>query len=177
MKARILIAIIGSFGLLSSCKPRELPKEKEVVTITKTITEFKRDTLVQVKADSSFYEALIECQNGKPALSKPFRNQEKSATINSIPGKNLQPPNVDLDEDGKLKISCKYLENKLNVALREKQILQEKLSEKTITPPPEIIEKQLSWWQKTWIASGKILSSILLIFILIKIPWKALLKL
>lgn len=158
-------------ALLWSCKPRELPKEKEIVTVTKTITEVKRDTIVKVEADSSYYEALIQCQNGKPVLL----TDNGSYKITS--GKNLQPPTVVLNDSGELKISCEYLENELKIALKEKRILEEKLSEKTIVPPPIEIEKALSWWQRTWIGLGKFLSFALLIFITIKIPWKAFLRL
>lgn len=168
------ILILFSTSLLMSCKPRELPREKETVTITKTITEIKRDTIVKVKADSSFYESLIECQNGKPVLIPPHSNKIETVLIK---GKNLQPPKVVLEDSGKLKISCQYLENQLEITLKEKQILESKLSEKTITPPPEYIEKQLSWWQKLWLNLGKFFSAVFLIYIITKIPWKALLRL
>lgn len=163
--------------LLYSCKPCELPKEKEVVTITKTITEFKRDTIVKVEADSSFYEALIECQNGKPVLLRPRNFGTKEVTEKKTAGKNLQPPKVQLDDLGKLKISCTYLANQLKITLKEKQILEQKLNEKTIVPPPKIIEKELSWWQNLWITLGKIFSTAFVIYILTKIPWRAFLRL
>ncbi|WP_187477849.1 hypothetical protein [Amniculibacterium sp. G2-70] len=164
-------------ALLWSCKPRELPKEKEVVTITKTVKEVLRDTIVKVQADSSFYEAFLECRNGKPFLlqNSNFGNKIESSKITA--GKNLQPPTVLLTDVGKLKISCQYLANQLKVTLREKQILEDKLREKTVTPPPEIIEKQLGWWQKLWLNLGKILSTVVLMYILIRIPWKAFLRL
>lgn len=178
MKSKILhgFLLVLIAALLLSCKPRELPKEKEVVTITKTIKEVLRDTLIQVQSDSSFYDAFIECQNGKPVLlQKPnFTTNEETYLITS--GKNLQPPTVFLSDTGKLKISCQYLANQLKITLKEKQILEEKLSEKTFLPPPLLIEKQLSWWQKLWLNLGKLLSASLLIYLIIKIPWKALLK-
>lgn len=178
MKSKILhgFLLVLIAALLLSCKPRELPKEKEVVTITKTIKEVLRDTLIQVQSDSSFYEAFIECQNGKPVLHQrsDFGKENESYKITS--GKNLQPPTVLLTEAGKLKIFCQYLANQLKVTLKEKQILEEKLSEKTFLPPPLLIEKQLNWWQKLWLNLGKVLSASLLIYLIIKIPWKALLR-
>lgn len=178
MKSKILVLGISlmSATLLMSCKPRELPKEKEVVTINKTITEVRRDTIIQVEADSSFYEAMIECQNGRPVLRQPPKSPSNQSTHKKASGKNLAAPKVNLDDAGKLKISCQYLANQLKITLKEKQILEEKLSEKTITPPPLLIEKQLSWWQKLWLTLGKVLSASLLIFLILKIPWKALLK-
>lgn len=167
-----VFALMLLIGFLLSCKPRQLPHEKEVVTITKTVTELKRDTIVTVEADSSYYEAFIECRDGKPLL-KPPTGPKPGTTA----GKNLQPPKAELDQYGKLKISCHYLQNQLKITLHEKHILEQKLAEKTIVPPPHLIEKQLTWWQKLWLFLGKILTSALVLFILYKIPWKALLRL
>ena len=178
MKSKILhgFLLVLIAALLLSCKPRELPKEKEVVTITKTITEVKRDTIIQVKADSSFYEAYIECQNGKPILLQNPNFQSKEETFLITEGKYLQTPKVNLSDAGKLKISCQYLANQLKITLKEKQVLEEKLTEKITVPPPLLIEKQLSWWQKLWLTLGKVFSASFLIFLILKIPWKALLK-
>ncbi len=163
--------------LLYSCKPRELPKEKEVVTITKTVTELKRDTIVKVQADSSFYEALIECQNGKPVILSGGNFGTKVNYVKTISGKNLQPPEVIITEDGKLQVKCDYFENLYKITLKEKQVLQEKLSEKTIVPPPEIVKQPLTWWETFWITFGKICFFAALIYLVYKIPWKSFLKL
>ena len=176
MKNFNVFLLMFIIGFLYSCKPRELPKEKEIITITKTITEVKRDAIVKVESDSSFYEAFIECQNGIPILIERSEFVKESTDQKIASGKTLQPPKVNLNDAGKLKISCQYLANQLKITLKEKQILESKLSEKTITPPPEYIEKQLSWWQKLWLNLGKILSAAVLIFFLTKIPWKAFLK-
>lgn len=162
--------------ILFSCKPRELPKEKEVVMITKTVMELKRDTIVQVKADSSFYEALIECQNGKPVLLTPSNFKETKSSEKAISGKNLQPPNVTMDDEGKLKISCQYLANQLKITLREKQVLEQKLNEKTIVPPPVEIEKELTWWQKLFITIGRFVFFGSLVYLVFKVAWKVFLK-
>lgn len=166
MRNIVFIFILALF--IISCKSKPLPQEKEVITVTKTITELKRDTIIQVESDSSYYEALIECQNGKPVLIQNIDAGE------SKPGKNLKEPNVLLDQNGKLKITCQYLANQLKVTLKEKQILEQKLNEKTIVPPPELIEKPLSWWQKLWITLGKIFSAIFIIYLGSKISWRAL---
>ncbi|MEI7487047.1 MAG: hypothetical protein WCJ72_06485 [Chryseobacterium sp.] len=166
----ILLIFILAF-LIISCKSKPPRQEKELITVTKTITELKRDTIIQVEADSSYYQALIECQNGKPVL------MQNIAAGESKPGKNLKEPNVLLDQNGKLKITCQYLANQLKVTLKEKQILEQKLNEKIIIEPPRLVEKSLSWWQKLWITLGKILSAGLIIYIGIKIPWRALFRL
>lgn len=173
LKVFLLMFIIG---LLFSCKPRELPKEKEVVTITKTITQVQRDTLIKVEADSSFFNALVKCQNGKPFLSPPTKTNAKKEPDKKDSNKGLQKPSATIDENGNLTVRCDYFENLYKVTLKEKQILTDKLNEKTIVPPPLLVEKQLSWWQKLWLTLGKILTASLSIFLILKIPWKALLK-
>lgn len=173
LKVFLLMFIIG---FLYSCKPRELPKEKEVVTVTKTVKEVLRDTIIKVEADSSFFNALVKCQNGKPVLFPPSNNTAKKKPNKKDSDKGLQKPSASIDENGNLTVRCDYFENLYKVTLKEKQVLTDKLSEKTIVPPPLLIEKQLSWWQKLWLNLGKLLSASLLIYLIIKIPWKALLK-
>lgn len=175
MKSKIRFGILAMciMSLTASCLPRGVPTEKEVVTVMKTVTEFKRDTIVKVEADSSFYESLIECQNGKPVLLQMGNPQHYQITSD----KNLQPPKVILNDSGKLKISCQYLANQLKITLKERQILEQRLSEKTIQKPPEYIEIDLSWFQKLWLFLGKFFSSVFLIYLITKIPWKAFLRL
>ncbi len=177
MKSKIRFGILAMciMSLTTSCLPRGMPTEKEVVTVTKTISEFKRDTIVKIEADSSFYESLIECQNGKPVLIHSQGVTNKSLLVSS--GANLQVPNVILNDSGKLKISCQYLANQLKITLKERRILEQRLSEKTIQKPPEYIEKDLSWFQKLWLFLGKFFSAVFLIYLITKIPWKAFLKL
>lgn len=56
--------------LLVSCKSRK-PVEPDKIKETHYIKEVVRDTVITVKADSTYYEAWIECVNGKPVLREP----------------------------------------------------------------------------------------------------------
>lgn len=158
-------------ALVFSCRTAPpLPKEKELVTITKVVTEYKHDTLITVKADSSFYEALVDCQNGKAVL----RTDKNSKALSNSKSKKegLQKPIVTIDKDGRLKVRCDYFENLYKITLKEKQVLERKLTEKTIVPPPKIIEKPLSWFQKLEIWFGRIAFLVLIIYLITKIPWR-----
>ena len=176
---QIFKAVFGVLLLLfclTGCKTYKEPQpitQKETEIVTKTITKTQRDTIIQIKADSSYYEAYIDCRDGKPKiLDHSFGKPQKVR-----PGKNLKPPTAKIDENGKLQVSCESLEQQLTVALWENHILESKLKEKTIIPPPVEIEKKLTWRQKLYIRTGQLSILILLIYLGFKIPWKRLMKL
>lgn len=155
------------FCLVGCRTYKESPKTTEKEIITRTIIETKRDTIVQIKADSSYYQAWVECQDGKPKIIHTPQTQA---------GKHLKPPLVDLSDDGKLEVKCEDIQRRLNFTLKEKQVLEERLKEKTIIPPPIEVEKTLSFWQELWIRLGKLSAIISLIYIGIKIPWRRFVK-
>lgn len=165
---KILFGLFLALFCLIGCKTlKEPPKETEKETIIKTITETQRDTIVQIKADSSYYQAWIECQDGKPKIIKPPQTQA---------GEHLKPPLVNLSDNGKLEVKCEDIQRQLNITLKEKQVLEERLKEKTIIPPPIEVEKPLTFWQELWIKFGKLSAIIGLIYLGFKIPWRRFVK-
>ena len=66
---QIFKAVFGVLLLLfclTGCKTYKEPQpitQKETEIVTKTITKTQRDTIIQVKADSSYYEAYIDCRD------------------------------------------------------------------------------------------------------------------
>lgn len=162
---------------LIGCKTyKEIPTATEQEIITKTIKEIHRDTLIKVEADSSFYQAYIECREGKPLI---INNTNTGRATKTKAGKSLKPPSVRLSGNGILNIKCEALEQELKVALREKQILEEKSKEKTIIPPSKAIKGKipLTFWQELWIRVGKLSAIIGLIYLGFKIPWRRFVKL
>lgn len=165
-----------AFCLIGCRTYKEIPTTTEQEIVTKTIKEIHRDTLIKVEADSSFYQAYIECREGKPLI---LNNTNTGKETKAKAGKNLKPPSVRLSDNGALNIKCEALEQKLQVALKEKQILEEKLKEKIIIPPPKIIKEKeaLTFWEELWIKLGKLSAIIGLIYLGFKIPWKRFVKL
>lgn len=104
-QAKLILAL--SILILASCTAY---KEKKRAAICATCPEIVRvdsfstvkivtkirDTTIITPADSSFYEAYIECINGKPVITK---SKQKDGNRSSI--------NVDIDADGILSINCK----------------------------------------------------------------------
>lgn len=153
--------------LLVSCnsrKPLEPPQIKE----TKTVKEIIRDTVIQVQADSTYYDAWIECVNGKPVLREPSP-PDKPKTA-STPGthkdnqKALQNPKVTLDEKGNLKVECYKEVERISAQL--KNYYEEKLRE---TRTPVYIEKPFAWYHKALMWLGGIFLTLIAIGVIIKI--------
>lgn len=71
--AKILIyfVIVAHVILLVGCKTKQAVVPTNTVYSEKTITLHERDTVFEVQADSSFYQAWIECVNNKPVLRNP----------------------------------------------------------------------------------------------------------
>lgn len=169
MKKQILIVFLVL--LLIGCKTIQKPTEQTQEVKTKTITELVRDTIVTVKADSSFYKAWIDCVNDKPIIvNKPIVSTNKKA------GNYLKVPKATL-KNNVLRIDCEAKAQELFLKWKEKHIKEQKEVVKTITLPPKLIPKPLTWWQKLWIGLGKISAVGIIIFGLTKVSWKSLLRL
>lgn len=141
-----------------SCTSRRAAERavQQPVILEKIITQkqIQRDTVIVSKADSTFYKALIECQNGKPII---INSQLKE-------GKNLQS-------------SFQLNGNALTVKTVKKQedipvMVVEKVRTETIPriiykDKPYPVEKPLSFWQKTQIWAGRIFLGLISLGVLV----------
>lgn len=169
MRNKILVTLLVL--LMVSCKTIQQPTEQTQEVKTKTITELVRDTIIMVKADSSFYKAWIDCVNDKPTISPPT---PKGGTQKA--GTYLKVPKVTL-KNNVLRVDCEAKAQDLFFKWKEKHIKEQKEVVKTITLPPKLIPRPLTWWQKFWTGLGKVSAIGIVIFIVTKISWKSLLRL
>lgn len=135
-----LIYIILLLVVITSCKTRyiEIPvKEKIQVKVIETV----HDTTIITSADSTWFHALIKCQDGKPVLQNPKSSNDK-------PG--LKSPKVSLDPNGKLSVDCEKKAEEL--FLQWKSQHKEILIENEV---PIYIEKPLSRWKIFFLEFGK----------------------
>jgi len=142
---RNLIFIPLAVMLFASCKTRQVVLTNKV---TETLTETVHDTTFVIEPDSSYYWAWIECKDGKPVLSNPT----------SQPGKNLNAPKVNLDDNGRLSVECE--------ARAQELFAQWKSTHKATvieTEVPIYIEKPLTQWQVLYIKLGKIFGVLLIV--------------
>lgn len=139
---------------LSSCKSTSVVPPATTETVqTVTIKEVIRDTVYEIKPDSSYYKAYLECINGKVVVKQNTKPILKS-------GKFLQPPKVNL-KDNILTIDCKAEAQKLFAQWKDTYTKEHK---SIIQKIPYPVEKPLSWWQKTEIILGRLFLGLILVF-------------
>jgi hypothetical protein len=146
-----------SGGLLLSCKSKSVPDERKETIIYKT--EHLKDTVLVVEKDSSYYNAFIDCVNGKPVLVqsqnqiKDFntKNPTQLATApKSIAGRSVKPPSVSLN-NAVLSINCEKEAEKLFFAWKETELREWQISQK-----PVYIDRKLTTFQNVKMFLGNI---------------------
>lgn len=146
------ISVILCFFLMSlalvSCFSRK-PSQPVVIENTKTITEVVKDTIYKIEADSSFYNAYVDCVNGIPVLiTNEMHGSGNAKLIKPKAGKYLEVPKVNL-QNGLLSVNCEAKAQELFKQWREKYI-NEKSKESTTV----YVEKPLKWFQKLLMWTG-----------------------
>ncbi|KOP39212.1 hypothetical protein DBB36_02205 [Flavobacterium sp. WLB] len=142
--------------IVISCRsPKPIENENKVQTIT--ITETLHDTVFKIAKDSSSYNALLDCINGKVVLKN---------VIQAEPGRTLKSPRVRLDNN-KLSVDCDLKEQELYAFWKSKQVKD--VQEKTITITKFV--NYLTFWQKVQISLGRFFL-IALIFLLLRFVYK-----
>lgn len=152
---------LANILLLFSCKTRQIvqPAKTVVSTVEKVIKQTTRDTTFIVAADSSFYNAWIECRDGKPVLKKDTTTKQFS-----LSPLRLKKPFVTLSEDGQLNIEC-FTEN-LELKARINDLTTEiNNTTSTVEQIPIEVVKDFTSTQKLFIILGKIFGCILLLLI------------
>ena len=170
MKSLKFFSVIFSFFLLgcllfTSCKSK-LPEETKT-TYVKSV-ETVKDTVFVVEKDSSFYQAYIDCANGKPLLVESFKVYQKLHPKSAVAplllqkeGKYLKKPKVKLSNNGLLTVNCEKEAQRLFAQWREKYIQQF-----TETQKPIYIDKELTTWQNIQLYTGKVTQGVLVILLL-----------
>ncbi|MCR4030721.1 MULTISPECIES: hypothetical protein [Flavobacterium] len=149
-KLKFLFFLFVTFLLVISCRsPKPVQNENKIQTIT--ITETLHDTVFKIAKDSSSYNALLECLNGRVVLKN---------VIQAEPGRTLKSPRVRLDNNT-IQVDCNLKEQELYAAWKSKQVKE--VQEKTITITKFV--NYLTFWQKVQIWLGRLLLLLLLFLI------------
>ncbi|MWB92984.1 hypothetical protein GON26_01295 [Flavobacterium sp. GA093] len=134
------VFLIGTFV---ACKSNSVPLSTKTEVNTVTTKVVVRDTVFEIKPDSSYYKSWLECIDGK-------------VKIKGIPeiklGNFLKPPNVSLFNN-QLKVDCSTEAQRLFASWKDTYILENKQGEITIPVP---YEKPLTYWQQTEIWCGRL---------------------
>jgi hypothetical protein len=137
--------------ILVSCAGKKPVVVQNTITTEKTITTTVHDTILTIKKDSSFYKALVECENGKPKI--------KSVT-QAEPGRNLKSPKVRID-DNVLKVDCEAEAQLLFTSWQSTYIKEHQQEIKEVP----VITNELTWLQKAQIKGFRILAIILFLIV------------
>lgn len=134
--------------LLVSCGSTKPVVVKNDTTTIKTITETVHDTIFKIEKDSSYYQALLDCQDGKVVVKN---------VIQSEPGRNLKSPKVRIDNNT-IQVDCE--------ARAQELFAQWKSTHQTekifVTKEVPVVTNILTWWQQTQIKLFWLFSIILL---------------
>ncbi|RQO37944.1 hypothetical protein DBR39_13740 [Chryseobacterium sp. KBW03] len=137
-----------TIGMVVSCSVRK-PIPPVVIENTKEITKTIRDTIYKVEADNSYYEAYIDCINGKPVIRETTKTQNKSK-----PGVILEIPKVNIN-NGLLQVDCNKKAQELLKQWQEVYIKEHE--QKTIyLDNPVYVDNPLAWYQTVQIWLGRI---------------------
>lgn len=147
-----IVLFFLSLVVLASCKSSK-PTTFENKTQTITIKETVHDTVFKIEKDSSSYQALLECQNGKVLIKQ---------VVQAAPGRTLKSPTVRLDNN-QLKIDCEARAQELLAHYKNTH----QTSSEVIRVPVEV--NKLTWWQQTQIKLFRIIIGVSLVAIIWKI--------
>lgn len=153
----IFILFCFSLVMAVSCASKK-PTDPVIVTKTKTIKEVVKDTIFEVKADSSYYKAYIECLNGKPVITQP-----DTIAVISKSGSYIKAPKVTLSKSGILEVNCEAEAQKLFKSWKETYVNEQEplIVEKTVP-----LEKPYPWYVKIQLWAGRFLLSMLLLILI-----------
>lgn len=135
--------------MLVSCSSNKPVVVKNETITTKTITETVHDTIFKTEKDSSYYQALLDCQDGKVVVKN---------VVQSEPGRTLKSPKVRVDHNT-LQVNCETEAQRLFAQWKSKHI-QENTQQVKEVP---VITNMLTWWQETQIKGFRILLGLLLL--------------
>lgn len=164
MKKFVTVLAIGVLGLCG-CSPKMYPHRTESAEHTVTVTETVRDTVVQVRPDSSIVRALIRCDSTGRARLEEIRMLRESSRLQQAlsvesPAEAYQPTVV----------TVKAVVDSMGIYLTLRERHREEQQVRTVET---IVEKEvnvLRWWQTALMWMGGVsLIGLLVSFILLLI--------
>lgn len=156
MRSRFaLIAILALF--LLGCRTARIAtssEQQQTTTDSLRTVEILRDTVVQVKADSSLLRALVECDSlGQAHLKQLLEYQA---------GDRLHPPLVDITNNV-LTARARIDSMAIYLQLKDRYTERNKIQRVTRTITQTVEVNRLTWWQTLFYRLGQILTAALIV--------------
>lgn len=136
--------------LLVSCVSKKPVVVKNETTTKDTITETVHDTIFKIEKDSSYYQALLDCQDGKVVVKNVSQSE---------PGRTLKSPRVRL-RNNILQVDCEAKAQELFA--KWKSTYKSKTT--VITKEVPVVTNVLTWWQQTQIKLFRLFAIIILLW-------------
>ena len=142
---------------LSGCCPKLYPHTTENTERIVTVTETVRDTVIQVRPDSSIVQALIKCDSTGRARLEEIQTLRQSERLRQT---------ISLQNN---RLTAKATVDSMGIYLTYKDRYKEEQKVQTIET---VIEKEvniLRWWQKALMWAGGTAIVALIVFILLRL--------
>lgn len=146
---RIIISIVA-LAVFCGCCPKLYPHKIESTEHMVVVTDTIRDTVIQIRPDSSIVQALIMCDSTGRARLEEIRTLKESARIRQT---------LALKDN---KLTAKSVVDSMGIYLTYKERY---LEEQKVQVVETIIEKEvnvLKWWQKSLMWMGAVSTLIFL---------------
>ena len=156
MKPKAILAaaaLAALLAILQGCCPKLYPHTTENTERIVTVTETVRDTVIQVRPDSSIVQALIKCDSTGRARLEEIQTLRQSERLRQT---------ISLQNN---RLTSKAVIDSMGIYLTYKDRYREEQNVQTIET---VLEKEvniLRWWQKALMWAG-VISTILLLGLL-----------
>ena len=160
MKPKSTLAAAALAALLAipqGCCPKLYPHTTENTERIVTVTETVRDTVIQVRPDSSIVQALIRCDSTGRARLEEIQTLRQSERLRQT---------ISLQDN---RLTARATVDSMGIYLTYKDRYKEDQKVQTIET---VIEKEvnvLRWWQKALMWAGGIAIVALIVFILLRL--------
>lgn len=149
MKKVVTVLVVGVVLVSGGCSPRMYPHRTESTEHTVTVTETVRDTVVQVRPDSSIVRALIRCDSTGRARLEEIRMLRESSRLQQTlavesPAEPYQPTAV----------TVKAVVDSMGIYLTLRERHREEQQTRTVETVVEKEVNVLRWWQSVLMWMG-----------------------
>ena len=150
-------ALAALLAILQGCCPKLYPHTTENTEHIVTVTETVRDTVIQVRPDSSIVQALIRCDSTGRARLEEIQTLKQSERLRQT---------ISLQDN---RLTSKAVVDSMGIYLTYKDRYREEQNVQTIET---VLEKEVNillWWQKALMWAGGIAIAALIVFILLRV--------
>ena len=140
--------------LLASCRQvRHIATVSTDSVRVERVTEY-RDSLIQVPADSSWLQALIECDSNGRAYLKQIENYQ-------VKGRSTLPE-VSI-QNNRLQVNCRC--DSAAIYIKYARIFDRSSRVSKVKETVTVEVNRLTWWQKVRLYAGNILLIAIIVYI------------